>query len=63
MLHMWIALFTAGAMGAVVAVVIAAFAVLATGNVIIWTVAGVKSVGRSFAGGFRRSSLHEEPAD
>lgn len=42
MLNWWTGLLTSGAAGAVVAVVLAAFAVLAAGNAVIWTLVGVK---------------------
>lgn len=44
MFSWWVDLFTSGAMGAVVAIVLAAFAVLLVGNAVIWSLAGLKRV-------------------
>ena len=48
-----------GLIGPALAIVVAAFALLIAGNVVIWTMAGVKILaigfGRAFASGFRES--------
>jgi hypothetical protein len=57
----WVALFSGDwaisgtVVGVALGLVIAAFAVLAIGNVVIWTLAGVKWLGRQFVSGFRQS--------
>jgi hypothetical protein len=59
----WTELFASGAIGALVALVLAAFAVLLAGTAIIWTLVGLKWLGQQFMVGFRRSEpehAHEQ---
>jgi len=47
----------------ILAVLIAAIAVLIAGNIVVWTVVGLKSIDRSFSVGFRRGMGRERPPD
>ena len=42
-----------GLIGPLIALVVAAFAVLVAGNVVVWTLAGLKALGRGIVVGFR----------
>ena len=54
-----------GLIGPLIAVVVAAFALLIAGNVVIWTLVGIKRLGQGIAAGFReqRSEHGLSPAE
>ena len=52
-LDWWISLWHHGLIGPLIACVVAAFVVLAAGNVVVWALAGLKALGRGIAAGFR----------
>lgn len=54
LLDWWLSLFHHGLIGPLIALVVAAFVVLLAGNAVVWTLVGLKSVGRSAAAGYQR---------
>ncbi len=61
-LDWWISLWHHGLIGPLIALVVAAFAVMVAGNVIIWTLAILKTLGRGIVVGFREN-WRSEPED
>lgn len=49
-----------GLIGPLIAVVVAAFALLIAGNVVIWTLVGIKRLGQGIAAGFREQRSEPE---
>lgn len=47
----WLGLLGSGAVGFGLAVLLLIVAVLAAGNAVVWTLAGIKAAGRTFADG------------
>jgi hypothetical protein len=50
----WVSLASAGIAGLAVAILLLIFAVLLAGCIVVWTLAGIKFIGRELAVGFRR---------
>lgn len=59
----WVSLMHHGLVGPLIAVTLLAFVVLLAGNAVVWTLVGVKSVGRMFVDGFRRGWAPKQPVD